>query len=428
MFYTFIACPECYQDLEDVYIEASNLLDTRESEIQNIDTSNLTPFDDRVFQTQSNISALQEEATALIARHTELQMTYDDLLFSVNVTLRASVTGANESLDSLKRIFTTVYVTTFTSQELMEALVSEFQAALDLAMRIETVYLPSIRTHSEAVQEDSLNVSSTAQELENIVNNSSAEVEALRSVTYEILNCSASLLDDIAALMGLQNQVIEGIEFIESTYGNLESEFDEINFNLTGFEMDLMNLTNQLRAKQQNTPGELMVPDRDEILYLTQNATEMEAFVRNDIISEIMNQSMQLATLNETYTSKMAEFEELFRQVTELGMNISSLLDFIQSEYAEALRIQEDAENLVSMAEMVAENLESFDNDTFRIARQVAEALSNMEDINRNSSTALAQAQEMEESLRDASESIAMAKQTANQALEIANASLEVCM
>lgn len=423
--YYSTACPKCYQDLEDVYMASLVDLDTRENDIQNLDleTSNLSPFDERILQTQNNISDLQNEATALVVRQTELLVIYDDVLFAINDTLRNRVTQINESLDSLKRVFTTVYITTFTALELMESLVMEFQTALRLVMRIESVDLPVIMNRSETIQSDSMNVSSTAQELEYILGNNSAQIEDLRNATYKILSVSASILSDADILMALQDEIRSDVDRIASTYGNLDLEFGEIDSNLTGYEVDLIILANRLRMKRSSL---VEVPERDEILYLTANATEMEAFVRSDILNEIINQSNLFSTLNETYTAQRAEFEELFQEVSNLGMNVSTLLELIQSAHEEALALQENAQDLINEAEIVAENLESFDNDTFRIGRKVAEAMSDIDSINRNASTALSEAQRLEEALRNSSDSIRSAKEVANDALEIANTSFQV--
>lgn len=423
LLYCSTDCPECYQDLEDVYIASSLTLDTRENVIENLTSESLSPFDERVLQTQNNITELQNEATALITRHGALQVMYDDLLYAINVTLRSDLTSINESLDSLKRIFTTVYITTFTAQELMQTLVMEFQTALDVVMRIESVDLPAIESHSESLQSDATNVSSTAEELDYILGNSSAQIEDLRNATYEILRLSGSILSDANTLMGLQDGIRSDVYRIASTYSDLGSQLSDIDTNLTSLEWDLITLAVRLQMKNDSL---VEVPDRDTILYLTMNATEMEAFVRNSTITEIINQRREFLILNETSTSQRAEFDELFQQISNLGMNVSTLLEVIQSAYIEALAIQDSAESLIDEAEMIAENLESFDNETFMVGQQVAEAMSDIESINSNASMALSEAQRLNEVLSNTSDSIRGAKEVANEALRIANASLEV--
>ena len=401
-------------------------MDATDSQIQNLTskTFDQAPFDERVLQTQNNISQLQDEAMALISRQRDLLVIYDELLFAINTTLRNEVAQINGSLDVLKRVFTTVYVTTFTAQELMQSLVSEFEAALTLVMQIESIDLPVIRGHSEAIQADAMNVSVEADELDYILANSSTQIEGLRNATYEILRLSSSILTDAATLITLQDGIRSDIERIASTYGDLDSDIDELDLTLTGFEMDLIDLTNRLQMKR-NTLVE--VPSQDGILSLTRNANETESFVRNDIITEIVEQTNQFRQLNESYTAQRGEFEALYQEIVNLGVNVSSLLEMIQAAHSEAVAISEDAQDLVRQAEMVADNLESFDNETFEIGREVAEAVMDIDELNRNASEELVEAQRLQEELSNTSESIRSAKELANIALETANNSLEVC-
>ena len=412
--------------MEAAYSSSLLSLEAREADLQNItsENPNLTPFDERTTQARNNISTLQAEAVALVERHSELVLLYDDVLFAVNDTLRNRLIWINGSLDTLKRVFTTVYVTAFTTQELMEVLVSEFTTALDVVRRIETVDVPVIADVSQAIQSDAANVSITAQELEAIVADSSAQVERLRNATYEILSLSASVLEDVGELAGLQEQVRSEVERITAEYASLDSDVEAVDSRLTRYETELAILAGRVRAKRASL---VEAPAPDLILELTGNATATEAFVRNDVLREIENQRAQFLTLNDTYTVQRNKFDRLFGQVSELGMNVSALLDSIQSAYAEAQRLAESSRELVEEAEMVASNLESFDNETFRIGREVAEAMADVDSLNRDASRALSEAERLEEGLRNTSQSLQEAKAVASDALDIANTSLQVC-
>lgn len=425
LFYISVACPDCYQEIEGVYDTSLLSLNATEDEIQNLTTAaaDLTPFDDRVLYYQNNISNLQAAASALVTWQNELLLIYGDVLFAVNVTLRNRINQISSSFDVLERSFTTVYVTTFTTQELVNTLMMEFQAAIDVVSRIEMEFVPSIRNHSEAIQNHSAIASDVAQRLNETRANFSAEVEDLRNATYQILALSASLLGRAADLVVVQEEIMGDIQTIVSNYSSLDSEIAIIDFNLTDLELDLINLTNRLRQKYNS---QVEIPAPNEIIYLTMNATEMEAFIRGDLLNDIMNQGRQLSALNDTYAAYRSEFDDLFQEVSDLGLNVSMLLQRIQAAYREAAMILNNAQELVNDAEMIAENLESFNNSTFQIGEQVASAMSDIESVNRNATMALSEAQRLQEALRNYSDSLRIAKQVASDALNITNSSFQV--
>lgn len=419
------ACPECYQDLEELYSTSLLSLSEQEGEIQNLTAavSDLVPFDDRVVQYQMEITDLQNEASDLVRMQNELLLVYSDILLAVNVTIRDRLTQINGSLDNLRRRFTTVYIITFSAQELLNSTVSEFVMALELVRRIESMDLPSIMNGSELIQSSAMDVADIARQVEFIRANFSAQVEELRNATYEILSLSASILTSAEQLMVMQRDIWEDVENIVSTYGSLDSELGDAESVLPRLEMNLLTTTQRLRFKYDSLPE---VPQQDEIRYLTRNASETESYIRSDILSEITTQADQFMTLNQSYAIYRAQFEELFQQVASIRKDVSSLLERIQAAFQQASTVAEDIENLIDDAEMVAENLENFNNVTFRVGDNVAEVLADVESINENASLALSEAQNIEQALRNLSIDIRSAKEVANTALNISTSSFQV--
>lgn len=419
------ACPDCYQDLEDLYSMSLLSLSVQEAEIQNLTTevSGLVPFDDRLLQYQIDISELQTQASDLIRMQNELLVVYGDILFASNVTLRDRLTQTNSSLDDLKRRFTTVYVFTFSTQELLNVTISEFVMALELVRSIETVDLPSILERSEAILSSAIDVADVAQQVESMRNNFSAQVEELRNVTYIILSLSASVLSSAEQLLIMQQGIWADVENIASTYSSLDFDLEEVEFSLSRLELDLLTVTQRLQFLYNSLPE---VPGQDEVIYLTRNATETESYIRSDIITEITSQVSQFLALNQSHAAFMAEFEQLFQQVSNLGEDASSLLQLIQAALQEATTISNDIQGLFEESEMVAENLETFNNVTFRIGDEVAEALADVDSLNQNASLALSEAQNIEEALRNLSAEIRSAKDVANTAFNISSSSFEV--
>lgn len=424
-FITISACPKCYQDLEELYSTSLSSLSEQESETQNLtaSVSDLVPFDDRLVQYEMDISDLQNEASDLVRMQNELLVVYSDILFAVNVTIRDRLAQINGSLDDLKRRFTTVYVITYSAQELLNNTISEFVMALDLVRRIEAIDLPSIMNGSELIQSNAVDVAAVARQVESTRANFSAQVEELRNATYEILRLSASILTSAEQLMEMQRGIWEDVENILTTYSSLDSEMDEIESFLPRLEMNLLTVTQRLQFKYDSLPE---VPERDEIIYLTRNASETESYIRSEILSEISSQVGQLLALNQSYAMYRVEFEELSQQVSNLREEVSSLLERIRAAFQQASTVAEDINDLIDQSEMVAENLENFNNVTFRVGNEVAEALADVESINENASLALSEVRNIEEALRNLSTDIRSAKEVANTAFNISSSSFQV--
>ena len=75
---------------------------------------------------------------------------------------------------------------------------------------------------------------------------------------------------------------------------------------------------------------------------------------------------------------------------------------------------------------MIAENLESFSNDTFLIEEEVAAAMEEVERINANSNRTLESVRYLEESLRESGELVRVAKDVAFNASNITASSYQV--
>ena len=369
------------------------------------------------------ITELQTQASDLVAMQNDLLVVYGDILFAANVTVRDRLTQINGSLDDLKRLFTTVYVLTFSSQELLNVTVSEFVMALELVRRLEAVNLPLILERSEAVMSSAANVADVADRVESMRANFTAQVEELRNATYMILSLSASVLASAEQLLLMQRQIWEAVENITSTYSSLDSELEEVESSIPRLELDLLIVTRRLQILYDTLPE---IPGQEEVIYLTRNATETESYVRNDILTEITSQVSQFLVLNQSHAVYVAEFEQLFEQVSSLGEEASTLLQLIRTAFQQVSTAANEIQALFRESEMVAENLEGFNNETFIIGRKVAEAMANVESLNLNASSALAEAQNIEESLRNLSAEIRNAKEVAIRAFNISSTSFEV--
>jgi chromosome segregation ATPase len=416
------ACPDCYQDLEDLYLASLTSLGAQVTLVQNLTTevSDLAPFDDRLQQYQSDITDLQTEALDLLRMQNELMVLYDDILLASNVTLRDQLTQINGSLDDLKRRFTTVYVITFTAQELLNVTVSEFLMALELVRRIETVDLPFILNRSEVILASSIDVANVARQVESTRANFAAQVEELRNVTNMILSLSASILSSAEQLRAMQESILEDVENIVSTYSSLDSEIEEVESSVPRLELNLVSLTQRLEMLHNSLPE---CPGREDIVYLTRNATEAESYISSDILTEITNQARRLLALNQTNTAFMAEFQQLYQQVSNLGGKATTLLQLISAAFQESSEISDRIRDLFDQSEMVADNLENFNNVTFRVGNEVAEALADVNILNRNASMAFSEAQRIEQALRALSTEIRSAKEVAISAFNISSSS-----
>ena len=425
LFHFFLACPDCYQDIEGSYNSFLQSLDAQEVQIEDLltETADLIPFDDRLLLYQEAIYTLQEEASELLQRQDQLLVVYNTVLMAANVTLRDSVARIDGSLDVLRRTFTTVYVITFSAQELLNATISEFQMAVDLVRRIEETDIATISQSSDIIRENAMCVSTAADDAELLRANFTVEVEGLQNATYEILATSASILERAEDLVLIQDEIWAEIDDIGFTYSGLDSDLNDIDSTLSSLEIDLLTVTNRLSLKY----GSLIdVPMSDDIIYLTRNVTETESFIRNDVLSEIANQIDLFMALNQTYTNQRLAFENLFQETLSLGLNISNLLELIGTAYEEANAISDDIQGLIDEAEMVAENLENFNNSTFMIADEVAEALEDVESVNEDASEALQEARVIVEALEDSSVDIRTAKEVASNALNITTESFQV--
>ena len=418
-------CPECYQDLEEVFNASLSVVNEADVSIQNLTraTSDLTPFDDRVRDYQDEITSLQSEASALIARQTEILVLYTDVLFAINDTLRNRVENINASLDVLMERFTTVYIIVLSSQELMNTTVREFQEALALVSMIETRTVPMLRNLSDTIRSNSAYVGDVARMLESTLSSFSAQVESLQRSTDEILALTNSILSTADQIAAIQQDLIAEVENITQTYSSLDSDLNSIDYTLSSFEMRLLMVNSRIQTKQNSL---VEVPDGRNITYLHANASQTESFVRNEVINEIMNQSNRFALLNSTYSTHRLEADAVIQQVSKLGANVSRLLESIQTALDEASSLFDSSQQLINEAEIVAENLESFNNDTFAIGREVTDTLRSIEEVNRNASSALAEAQNLEGTLLNSSDTLRTAKDLALQALNVTNTTLQV--
>ena len=383
----------------------------------------MIPFDDRVALYQAEISSLQDQASNLVTRQNDLLVVYNQALMDINVTLRNRLLQINSSLDDLKTRFTTIYVIAFSTQELMNNTAMEFTMASDLVRRIEMINLPSIRELTDMIQARSMEVNITTQEVESIYRNISAQLEYLRNVTNQVVYISASILDVIENLTAIQQELMEEVTVISSTYNIVDLQINDLNLNLSNHEWRIIKLLNRLRS----ISGSLVdVPNSSVIESLINYSNEMEAFVRDDILREITIQSRQFYELNEMFTANRIEFEDLFDTVFDIGENVSRLLILLQESYTEAALISNNTQTLFRNAEMIANNLENFNNETFLVGEEVANALMDIERVNNNSRLALAKSKRLEESFRNSSEYIQMAKETALNASNITAASIQV--
>lgn len=387
------------------------------------ETADLLPFDDRLLQHQEGIRALQQEATGLLTLQDELLGVYQSLLTAANVTLRDRVSQIDGSLGVLRRTFTTVYIITFSAQELLDATVSEFRMAVELVRRIEATDLVAIAGSAEVVRESAEYVSAAAGEAEELRGNFSREVDELRNATYEILAVSAAILELADDLVLIQDQVWAELEDVVSTYGDLDADLDDADSALSSLETDLLTLTSRLSLKLASLVD---VPRPDVVVYLTGNVTETESFLRDDVLSEIANQIDQFEALNRTHTDQRLTFERLFRETSSLGLDVASLLELIETAYEEVSTVSEDIQSLIDEGEMVAENLESFNNVTFAIAEEVAGALEGVESEGEDASEALQVARDIVEALEGSSINISTAKGVALDALNVTTESFQV--
>lgn len=374
------------------------------------------PFDDRLLQYQSNISELIANVTDTAERQDELEQRYNGFLTSINVTLRGNVMQINSSLDELRRRFTTIYVTALTTQELMNTTIMEFITGSSVVQRIEQVILPSITNLSRSIQDSAAGANVTARDLESLFNNFTAQVQELRNATYEILSLASSALNDAELVSSLQPQLVQDIEAITAVYLSIDGQVANIDQELTLSEMNVSRLLSDLSAKRESL---IETPDPNKVDDLIQSASATEAFVRSDVLGEVASQSSRLSELNETYTSQQAEFEALFEEVTELGMNISRLLAEAQDAQRVAENVQEEAQSLIEQAEMIADNLETFNNETFRIGEEVAAVMGEVNELSENATNALAEAQRIEDVVRNISDTIRRAKELAVEAQNV---------
>lgn len=374
------------------------------------------PFDDRLLQYQSNISELIANVTDTAERQDELEQRYNGFLTSINVTLRGNVMQINSSLDELRRRFTTIYVTALTTQELMNTTIMEFITGSSVVQRIEQVILPSITNLSRSIQDSAAGANVTARDLESLFNNFTAQVQELRNATYEILSLASSALNDAELVSSLQPQLVQDIEAITAVYLSIDGQVANIDQELTLSEMNVSRLLSDLSSKRESL---IETPDPNKVDDLIQSASATEAFVRSDVLGEVASQSSRLSELNETYTSQQAEFEALFEEVTELGMNISRLLAEAQDAQRVAENVQEEAQSLIEQAEMIADNLETFNNETFRIGEEVAAVMGEVNELSENATNALAEAQRIEDVVRNISDTIRRAKELAVEAQNV---------
>ena len=368
---------------------------------------------------------LSREASELLTRQNDLLLVYNTTLISINETLRNDFVQANLSVESLKRRFTTIYIIAFTTQELMNNTLLEYTMAIDLVTRIEQVDLYILRNLSNTVQSLSMEVNTTANNTATTLRNLLAQVEDLRNLTYEILSISSSLLGNASTLMSIQQGIMNDIEPIMTICTSIDAQITQLEINVTAFETELMMIPNNLRMKYSSL---VEVPDPNTVISLTGNATEMVDFARTNILSEISSQNMRFATLNRTYINSRAQFETLFQQVSSIGTETNRLLMVAINASRVANATSNDIQDLFRRAEMVARELEDFNNETFQVGERVAAAMRDIDRLNSNATTALAEAQRLEDSLRNSSTDIRRAKDVALAASNISNASSQVCI
>ena len=368
---------------------------------------------------------LSREASELLTRQNDLLLVYNTTLISINETLRNDFVQANLSVESLKRRFTTIYIIAFTTQELMNNTLLEYTMAIDLVTRIEQVDLNILRNLSNTVQSLSMEVNTTANNTATTLRNLLAQVEDLRNLTYEILSISSSLLGNASTLMSIQQGIMNDIEPIMTICTSIDAQITQLEINVTAFETEIMMIPNNLRMKYSSL---VEVPDPNTVISLTGNATEMVDFARTNILSEISSQNMRFATLNRTYINSRAQFETLFQQVSSIGTETNRLLMVAINASRVANATSNDIQDLFRRAEMVARELEDFNNETFQVGERAAAAMRDIDRLNSNATTALAEAQRLEDSLRNSSTDIRRAKDVALAASNISNASSQVCI
>jgi len=348
---------------------------------------------------------------------------YGQLLLSINVTLRGDIEAVNDSALVLENQFTTSYILALSAQSLMEVTQNEFRMVANVLNEVENVRIPSMRALVDQISEWSQDVNETAQELINQSANFTADITALEDLISRVASESSLLRSEAQTLNSLQEEVADGIQQIQSALLEVRMDAGESRANLSSIQAQLAMLEQRVELKFGSLPD---IENTSHIMMLIRQANESRAYAQEELLAEIQRQRRNFSAINETYGSNLVSFQQQWEAIGSLRSRVMGHLVQLQSAYRMARNITDEGSRLIANADMVAENLENFRNDTFLVQDQVNQALKNVSGVNDRSMEALDRANTAISAVEDAQRTVSTARDITLNASRIANASLEV--
>jgi len=243
----------------------------------------------------------------------------------------------------------------------------------------------------------------------------SSQVENLMNLTSSITVLSNSALSDAQEMQTLHMDTIQIAAQLDQNLIAVEMVISALRPELARLSLDIAATGDRIR---QEFGSLALVPAKSQLNDLILNASISEGFARS-VENETTTQQARLSELNGTLNVNRQELDSLQQQISTLTENTSNLARRSENAYNISTDTSTFTNNVVSEAENVLRNMQTFNNNSFEVAVLAMEALQNVRVINSSATFALTTAMQIQGNVTLAGQDISSAKQLALQAENI---------
>ena len=357
-------------------MNTSAVLDKSETTLFNllIETS---AYDPRLNDHQSDVNEVETSGEALTQQHDNLQMQVGYLTVVINVTLRREVMQLETSLQVLKTISTPVFIQAQAAEELMNRTIMEFLMAQQEIRLLADFYIPSITPSLSA-----------------ITNSHTLSTEALESLTSHLIILSSQadhLSDLVSELKSIATVIITEVDNVAIINDNILALTISLQENVTYIRHNVFSLLQQMRyfaigilqlsvrvnGLTSNLPR---IPSID-IFHMLQTNLSTSEYTILQLENQIRAKEANLYYLQDIIEGGRSKVESLSSTLSDFGSRTTIIEDHAQEANGITRATLDDVEQKIFMAENVLTNLQNYSDDTFEVAKRVNEALESVQEI-----------------------------------------------
>ena len=365
-----------------------------------------------------------QDAKALEVIHNSLIDQYANFSVFASQLFPTQILWINNSFEMLKNLSNITYMQASTAEELMNRTTRELSLAIQILNDILSMFLPLAQRLTTEIKGNTTGGNLTAIDLENHVANLSSQMEELMNLTNEIIFLSSSALNVTQQMETLHMDTIRMAAEIQQNITLVEMIILILKPKLTGLTLSIATTAN--RIHQQFGTWVSTLPE-SQLNDLIRNTSISEAFAQM-VENETLTQQDRLSELTGTLDNYQRQLDILQQQISSLRTNMSNITSRTENAYNISTGASNATDNILTVAEIILRNLQTFNNNSFEVATLAMELLQNVHVINDSAEFAFTTATQIQENITLAGQAISSAKQVASQAENIIQQSEQVSL